>query len=55
MRLPRGVDGFLDGAAAQFPVHLRAGAILLGTWLLRWAGVLSLLHAVGIQVGPERR
>jgi uncharacterized membrane protein YbhN (UPF0104 family) len=52
MRLPRVVDGFLDGAAAPLPVLVLAGAILLATWLLRWAGVLFLLHAVGIQVGP---
>lgn len=52
VRLPRAVDGFLDGAAAPPGVLVRAGAILLGTWLLRWAGVLLLLHAVGLPVGP---
>jgi uncharacterized membrane protein YbhN (UPF0104 family) len=30
---------------------LRAGAILIVTWVARWFGVLFLLHAVGVHVG----
>jgi uncharacterized membrane protein YbhN (UPF0104 family) len=30
---------------------LRAGLILVVTWLARWFGILFVLHAVGIQVG----
>jgi uncharacterized membrane protein YbhN (UPF0104 family) len=49
-RLPTGVTSFLAGAAAPRHVLLRAGSILLVTWLARWFGVLFCLHAVGVQL-----
>ena len=49
-RLPR-FGAFLSGAAAPRRVLLRAGAILLVTWVARWFGVLFLLHAVGVKLG----
>jgi uncharacterized membrane protein YbhN (UPF0104 family) len=48
-RLPRGVDRFLAGAAAPPRILARTGGILLLTWMARWAGILLLLHAVGVQ------
>jgi uncharacterized membrane protein YbhN (UPF0104 family) len=50
-RLPDGVGSFLAGAAAPKGIMLRAGAILVLTWVARWFGVLFLLHAVGVHVG----
>ena len=50
-RLPDGVGAFLAGAAAPKGVMLRAGVILVLTWVARWFGVLFLLHAVGVHVG----
>jgi uncharacterized membrane protein YbhN (UPF0104 family) len=50
-RLPEGVGAFLAGAAAPKKIMLRAGAILIVTWIARWFGVLFLLHAVGVHVG----
>jgi uncharacterized membrane protein YbhN (UPF0104 family) len=50
-RLPHGVGAFLAGAAAPKRVMLRAGVILVLTWVARWFGILFLLHAVGVQVG----
>ena len=50
-RLPEGVGAFLAGAAAPKGIMLRAGAILVLTWVARWFGVLFLLHAVGVHVG----
>jgi uncharacterized membrane protein YbhN (UPF0104 family) len=50
-RLPRALATFVAGAAAPPRVLLRAGAILLATWLARAAGVFLLLHAVGLRVG----
>jgi uncharacterized membrane protein YbhN (UPF0104 family) len=50
-RLPEGVGAFLAGAAAPKGVMLRAGGILVLTWVARWFGVLFLLHAVGVHVG----
>jgi uncharacterized membrane protein YbhN (UPF0104 family) len=47
-KLPEKVTGFLAGAAAPRHVLLRAGAILLVTWLARWFGILFCLHAVGV-------
>src|SRR2546429_6100109 len=49
-RLPEKVTGFLAGAAAPRGVLLRAGGILLVTWLARWVGILFCLHAVGVQL-----
>ncbi len=48
-RLPRWADGFLAAAAAPRPVLLRTLAILVGTWAVRWIGVLLTLNAVGVQ------
>jgi uncharacterized membrane protein YbhN (UPF0104 family) len=50
-RLPGAIDRFLAGAAAPRHVLLRAGTILLVTWLARAGGVFLLLHAVGVHVG----
>jgi uncharacterized membrane protein YbhN (UPF0104 family) len=50
-RLPQGVGAFLAGAAAPKGIMLRAGAILVLTWVARWFGVLFLLHAVGVHIG----
>jgi uncharacterized membrane protein YbhN (UPF0104 family) len=50
-RLPEGVGSFLAGAAAPKHVMLRAGLILVLTWVVRWFGVLFLLHAVGVHIG----
>jgi hypothetical protein len=50
-RLPEGVGSFLAGAAAPKRIMLRAGLILVVTWVARWFGVLFLLHAVGVHVG----
>ena len=50
-RLPQGIGAFLAGAAAPKRVMLRAGAILIVTWVARWFGVLFLLKAVGVHVG----
>jgi uncharacterized membrane protein YbhN (UPF0104 family) len=50
-RLPEGVGAFLAGAAAPKGIMLRAGGILVLTWIARWFGVLFLLHAVGVHVG----
>src|SRR4029079_10185987 len=50
-RLPEGVGTVLAGAAAPKGVMLRAGLILVLTWVARWFGLLFLLHAVGVHVG----
>ncbi len=49
-RLPTGVGAFLAGAAAPKGVMIRAGLILVLTWVARWFGVLFLLLAVGVHV-----
>jgi uncharacterized membrane protein YbhN (UPF0104 family) len=49
-RLPFGVTSFLAGAAAPRAILVRAGLILLATWLARWFGILFCLHAVGVQL-----
>ena len=50
-RLPEGVGAFFAGAAAPKRIMLRAGLILVVTWVARWFGLLFLLHAVGVHVG----
>jgi uncharacterized membrane protein YbhN (UPF0104 family) len=50
-RLPEGVGSFFEGAAVPKGIMLRAGLILVVTWVARWFGVLFLLHAVGVHVG----
>ena len=47
-RLPKWADGFLASAAAPLPVLLRTLAILVGTWAVRWLGVMLTLNAVGV-------
>jgi uncharacterized membrane protein YbhN (UPF0104 family) len=49
-RLPHRITSFLAGAAAPRGVLLRAGLILLATWLARWFGILFCLHAVGVHL-----
>ena len=49
-KLPHGITSFLAGAAAPRGVLLRAGLILLATWLARWFGILFCLHAVGVHL-----
>jgi uncharacterized membrane protein YbhN (UPF0104 family) len=49
--LPHGIGSFLAGAAAPRRIMLRAGLILVLTWVARWFGILFLLHAVGVHVG----
>lgn len=50
-RLPEGVGAFLAGTAAPKKIMLRAGLILVVTWVARWFGALFLLHAVGVHIG----
>ena len=50
-RLPHGIGDFLAGAAAPKKIMLRAGLILVLTWVARWFGILFLLHAVGVHIG----
>ena len=49
-RLPISITAFLAGAAAPRGVLLRAGSILMVTWLARWFGILFCLHAVGVHL-----
>src|SRR5207249_5742560 len=49
-RLPISITSFLAGAAAPRGVLLRAGSILMVTWLARWFGILFCLHAVGVHL-----
>ena len=49
--LPRRVDAFLADAAASPRVLSHAGGILLATWIVRWLGIVLLLHALGVEVG----
>jgi uncharacterized membrane protein YbhN (UPF0104 family) len=49
--LPRGVTSFLDGAAAPPRILVHAGLILLATWIVRWLGLVLLLHALGVEAG----
>jgi uncharacterized membrane protein YbhN (UPF0104 family) len=49
--LPAGADRFLTAAAAPPRILLHAGAILLATWVVRWLGMVLLLHALGVEVG----
>lgn len=50
-RLPRRVDRFLADASASPRVLAHAGGILLATWVVRWLGIVLLLHALGVEVG----
>jgi len=48
-RLPKWADTFLASAAAPRAVLLRALAILLATWGVRWIGVMLTLNAFGVK------
>jgi uncharacterized membrane protein YbhN (UPF0104 family) len=50
-RLPKVLAGFVAGAAAPVPTLVRAGLIMLSTWLARWFAILFVLHAYGLKVG----
>lgn len=51
-RLPRSLDQFLARATAPRDVLVRAGAVALATWFVKWAAVFCLLQAVGVDVTP---
>jgi uncharacterized membrane protein YbhN (UPF0104 family) len=48
-RLPRALDTFFERATAPRDVLLKAGTVAVATWLVKWAAVFCLLHAVGIE------
>jgi len=50
-RLPKGLAGFVAGAAAPLPTLARVSAIMLATWLARWFALLLVLHSYGVKVG----
>ena len=50
-RLPRALASFVAGAAAPSRPLVRAGAIMLSTWLARWFALLLILHAYGVKAG----
>ena len=50
-RLPAWADGFLAAAGAPRPVLLRALAILLAAWAVRWLAIALTLNALGVHVG----
>jgi uncharacterized membrane protein YbhN (UPF0104 family) len=50
-RMPAAFDRFFSAAAAPPRVLVHAGVILLATWVVRWLGMVLLLHAFGVQVG----
>ena len=47
-RLPRAVDRFFAAAWAPPRVLVRAGAILLATWVVRLFAIMLMLHSLGI-------
>ena len=49
--LPRRVDRFLADASASPRVLAHAFGILVATWVVRWLGIVLLLHALGIEAG----
>jgi uncharacterized membrane protein YbhN (UPF0104 family) len=49
-RLPQWADGFLASASLPRPVLLKTLVILVGTWAVRWIGVLLTLNALGVHV-----
>lgn len=48
--LPKWADGFLAAASVPRLVLLRTLAVLVGTWAVRWIGVLLTLNAFGVHV-----
>jgi len=49
--LPRRLDRFLADASASPRVLAHAFGILVATWVVRWLGIVLLLHALGIEAG----
>jgi uncharacterized membrane protein YbhN (UPF0104 family) len=49
--LPRRVDRFFADASASPRVLAHAFGILVATWVVRWLGIVLLLHALGIEAG----
>ena len=47
-RLPTSVDTFFTRATAPRDVLLAGGAVAVASWLVKWAAVFCILHAVGI-------
>ena len=45
------LDGFFAEASASPRVLVHAGGILVATWIVRWLGIVLLLHALGVEVG----
>jgi uncharacterized membrane protein YbhN (UPF0104 family) len=45
------VDRFLAEAAPSPRVLAHAGGILVATWIIRWLGIVLLLHALGVEAG----
>ncbi len=50
-RLPRAVDRFFAAAWAPPRVLLRAGGILVATWVVRLVAIMLMLHSLGIRAG----
>jgi uncharacterized membrane protein YbhN (UPF0104 family) len=48
-RLPRSLDTFFERATAPRDVLLWAGTVAVATWLVKWAAVFCILHAVGVE------
>jgi len=48
-RLPPSVDTFFARATAPRDVLIRGAVVALATWLVKWAAVFCLLHAVGVE------
>ena len=50
-RLPRAIDRFFAAAWAPPRVLLRAGGILVATWVVRLVAIMLMLHSLGIRAG----
>jgi hypothetical protein len=51
-RLPKALAAFVAGAAAPFPVLVRAGAIMLSTWFARWFALLYMVVTGLANIAP---
>ncbi len=49
--LPRRLDRFLAEASPSPRILAHAGGILVATWIIRWLGIVLLLHALGVEAG----
>jgi uncharacterized membrane protein YbhN (UPF0104 family) len=49
--LPRRMDRFLAEASPSPRILAHAGGILVATWIVRWLGIVLLLHALGVEAG----